>query len=419
MARAGWGEMTMGESVVAVERPAPWWRSRPAIITVALVALAGAGLGVWSLTRPSDSGWHELTLPQPAGVDGSGLSGVTVLPDGTAWAVGYADLFPSHNSHTVVQRWDGHQWAAVSTPALGEQVDSFNGVAASSDSDVWAVGLTSTDPAAHGAPVSGYTDSTLIEHWDGTRWTALDVAERPRLPSDDAILNAAAAVDRTNAWAVGRVANTALIEHWDGTRWSVPPSPDLHSDKTGGLLFDVKGVSATDVWAVGKNSTAGRGGCLIEHYDGSAWSVVTCPVPAAERTAALLTVAGVSPKDLWAVGYYTTGVSDTSQTAHSLIEHFDGAKWSTVPSPSVALGTGLVAQTSDELRTVAARSSNDVYAVSSAGVVIHWDGTRWTRTSTRLPGYVDGMVAQPGGDIWAVGSQTTPFPKSLANVEKP
>jgi len=411
--------MAMSESVVSVGRPARWWRSRPAIGAAALVALAGVGLGVWTATRSSDSGWHAVTIPQAAGAGDSGLDAVTVLPDGTAWAVGYVNIAPQNTEHTAVQRWDGHQWTAVPTPALGDQANSFDGVAASSAHDAWAVGSTSTDPAAHGAPVSGYTDSSLIEHWDGTRWTALDVAARPRLSSDSADLEGAAAISSSNAWAVGRVADTALIEHWDGARWSVSPSPDLHSEKNGGVLFRVVAVSAADVWAVGENSAGGRDGCLIEHFDGTTWSVDPCPVPAGERMARLLAIAETSPKDLWAVGYYTTGSSDTSQTAHALIEHFDGATWSVVPSPRVGTGTGLEAQTSDELESVAGRSSGDVYAASPTGVVIHWDGTRWTLTSTRLPGYVNGMAALAGGDIWAVGSQSGDHPAWLANVEKP
>jgi len=411
--------MATGESVVAVERRALWWRSRPAIVGASLVAVAGVGLGVWGVTRSTDSGWHAVTLRQAAGVGGSGLTAVTVLPDGTAWAVGYVDTLPQHNENTAVQRWDGHQWTAVPTPILGEQSDDFNGVAASSATDAWAVGITSTDPAAHGAPVSSYTDSSLIEHWDGTRWTSLDVAARPRLASSSAILEGVAAISSTNAWAVGRVANTALIEHWDGERWSVSPSPDLHSDKNGGLLFQVVAASATDVWAVGENSAAGRDGCLLEHFDGATWSVATCPAPAGARSARLLSVAEISPRDLWAVGYYTTGSSDTSQTSHALIEHFDGTKWSVVPSPRVAIGSGLAARASDELVAVAGRSADDVYAVSPDSVVIHWDGNHWTLTSTRLPGTVFGMGGSAGGNIWAVGSQNGPNPVWLANVENP
>ena len=411
--------MAIGDSLVSAEQRTRRWRSRPVIVAAALVAVAGVGLGAWAATRSTDSGWHAVTLRQAAGAGDSGLNAVTVLPDGTAWAVGYVDIGPQSTGHTAVQRWDGHQWAEVATPALGQQANEFNGVAASSASDAWAVGVTSTDPASQGAPVSSYTDSSLIEHWDGTGWTALDVAARPRLTSDSAVLNGVAAISGKDAWAVGRVAHTALIEHWDGARWSVSPSPDLHSDSNGGLLFGVAAVSASDVWAVGENSAASQDACLIEHFDGAAWSVATCPAPSGERRARLLSVTEISPRDLWAVGYYTTGPDDNSQTSHALIEHYDGTRWTTVTGPRVAVGTGIDARSSDELNSVAGRSADDVYATSLNGVVIHWDGGHWTLSSTRLPGYVDGMAARAGGSIWAVGSQSGTFPAWLVNVENP
>jgi hypothetical protein len=39
-----------------------------------------------------------------------------------------------------------------------------------------------------------------------------------------------------------------LIEHWNGTQWSVVPSPNLMGNN---LLRGVAIVSANDVWAVG------------------------------------------------------------------------------------------------------------------------------------------------------------------------
>jgi hypothetical protein len=410
--------MADGESVVSVGRRARWWRSRPVVGFVSLVAAAGVGLGIWSATREdAASGWHSVALPQAVGARDSSLNAVTVLPDGTAWAVGYVDV---GSGHTAVQRWDGHQWAAVPTPGLGGESSEFNGVSASSAEDAWAVGLTSTVPDPNGAPASGYTDSSLIEHWDGARWSALEAAARPRLSSASADLQGVAAISATSAWAVGRDGGTALIEHWDGARWSVSPNPDLNSDKSGGALFGVVAVSPADVWAVGENSVAAKDSCLIEHWDGASWRTVACPVPADEHKARLLAVTEVSPRDLWAVGYYTTGDDPLAQTAHSLVEHFDGVGWSRIPSPRVAVGSGPAGEAADELIAVAGRSADDVYAASPNGEVVHWDGKHWTLSSFRLAGmYVWGMAARAGGSVWVVGSQSGEHPAWLVNVENP
>src|SRR6266704_1950926 len=46
-----------------------------------------------------------------------------------------------------------------------------------------------------------------------------------------------------------------------------PPVADL------AMLWDVDAVSATDIWAVGDNYV----NPVIEHYDGTAWSLVPTP----------------------------------------------------------------------------------------------------------------------------------------------
>jgi hypothetical protein len=54
-----------------------------------------------------------------------------------------------------------------------------------------------------------------------------------------------------------------------------PPSPG----STGNVFDGVAMVSACDAWAVGFASGGGSDQTLIEHWDGSAWSVVPAPSP--------------------------------------------------------------------------------------------------------------------------------------------
>jgi hypothetical protein len=62
-------------------------------------------------------------------------------------------------------------------------------------------------------------------------------------------LTGVAAISASNVWAVGYyfvgVNTVTLIEHWDGTSWSVVPSPNVG---TGDLLNGVYAFSATDIW---------------------------------------------------------------------------------------------------------------------------------------------------------------------------
>src|SRR6266702_8897037 len=77
----------------------------------------------------------------------------------------------------------------------------------------------------------------------------------------------------------------------------------------------------------------------------AAWTVVSSPSPGSVND--LNGVASISANDVWAVG-------DTNQ--QTLTEHWNGHKWSVVPSPNV--GTH-----NNELFGVTAVSATDVWAV--------------------------------------------------------
>src|SRR5438034_4460055 len=88
------------------------------------------------------------------------------------------------------------------------------------------------------------------------------------------------------AWAVGyyvsgRFVQQTLIEHFDGTVWSVVPSPSPGALQN--ILFGVGAITDSDVWAVGGEQDAnGLWHTLTEHWDGPAWSVVSA-VDAGDR----------------------------------------------------------------------------------------------------------------------------------------
>src|SRR5438876_2306731 len=96
-------------------------------------------------------------------------------------------------------------------------------------------------------------------------------------------------------WALGfGNVNGTLIEHWNGTAWSVVPSPNVV-----GPLYGVATVSVNDVWAMGFSGVR----TLIEHWDGTSWSVVSSPNVGAGSNQ-LVRSAAVSANDVWAVGFY-------------------------------------------------------------------------------------------------------------------
>src|SRR5207248_2779506 len=102
-------------------------------------------------------------------------------------------------------------------------------------------------------------------------------------------------------------------------------------------LFAVAAISPNNVWAAG-DSAAGFGlgyDTLIVHWDGSSWTVVSSPNPpgAGPHDDHLHDVAALSANDIWAVGSF---LYDEFGGYHTLIEHWNGSSWSVAPSPNIS-----------------------------------------------------------------------------------
>ena len=130
------------------------------------------------------------------------------------------------------------------------------------------MGFLATSPAS---------DENVSLHWNGTSW-AVNTAARLRFGGVVTV----AALSPADVWAVGTGPGvptggfsahpTAVIEHWDGTSWTVVPSPNPNPQGNNGLVA-VAGVSASDVWAVGHQLL----GPFTEHWNGKSWTIVTTP----------------------------------------------------------------------------------------------------------------------------------------------
>ena len=217
-------------------------------------------------------------------------------------------------------------------PALNTNDNAaFNGVIGFAGNNVYAVGY---QPATNGAVL------TLIEHWDGLSWK---VMSSPNGNNTGNVLAGISATSPTDIWAVGDMVapNTpvkTLVEHFDGHHWSISPSPNPLP--TGSLnqnvLSSIHANSATDVTAVGFLSNSGTRTVttLIEHWDGTQWNVI--PSPNQSETVGsfntLQSVSGTSGSNLYATGFFANGQTSGQQT--TLVEHFDGTKWSIIDSPA-------------------------------------------------------------------------------------
>jgi len=174
-----------------------------------------------------------------------------------------------------------------------------------------------------------------------------------------------------------------------------------------GTLADVTAVATDDVWAAGSTTIHGKAGTLTEHWDGTSWRVVPSP-NRGSYFSYLSAISAASAADVWAVGTY---YSHWAESARTLGEHWDGSRWSIVPTPN---GTPNIPLQAGNLFAVKAISADDAWAVgthfdymsSQHGLTAHWDGTQWTSVrSDRVERDSDlfGVDALPGNRAWAVG----------------
>jgi hypothetical protein len=217
---------------------------------------------------------------------------------------------------------------------------------------------------------------------------------KPRSTVQGGDLYGVTAVSSSNVWAVGALYQggivTGLVEHWDGSTWSIVPNP---ANMPQAQLFGVAALSANDIWLVG--GTWVTDVPIILHWDGAALSIVDSPIPG--DYSQLSGVAALSSTNVYAVGDYTPQNGYQSQT---LIEHWNGTSWQVVGSPNVG-------NTANVLNGITAISTNDIWAVGYTyyGVLAeHWDGFGWTIVQSDPNNLVYyGVAATASNDVWAVG----------------
>lgn len=216
----------------------------------------------------------------------------------------------------------------------------------------------------------------------------------------------------SDVWAVGKTGNNLnpdgsigvpLIEHFDGTRWN-SISAEIPANFTVVELNDIEAISTNNVWAVGSLSNVANlvNHTLIQNWNGTKWSIVPTPdLPAGAYLGKLSAVSAVrnNPNDVWAVGSYLIG-----GTQHSIVLHWDGITWSNVDLPASIVNEGLY--------DVVALSATNIWAVgdnqSNKAFIAHYDGTTWTPfiSDPVFPAsqvYLNSISAVSPNDIWVSG----------------
>jgi hypothetical protein len=355
--------------------------------TVALVTIAL----VWVGTTPAGAlderaAWGEIPSPNNGRLANE-LAGLAIAGPEDVWAVGrYNSGRPptATGRDTLAMHWDGAAFTIVPTPNptwAGADLFTLEDAVAVAANDVWAVGSAQD--------FASLKSTTLVERWDGSEWTIVP-SPNPAGRSLPNVLNAVDAASPTRIWAVGGAGfpEKGLILRSNGSRWKAVRNP------CGVALLGVDVISESDIWAVGSGTTC--------HFDGSTWEVIPSPQPRPEFNEIayiLKDVSGTGPDDVWAVGHRVIESGEHLDFL-SLVEHWNGSQWTLVTRfvPGHTLD-GVVALAPDDVWAVGTDAIR--------GVVAHWNGNDWSLVPSPSPdnsGALADVKAESADHLWAVGT---------------
>jgi hypothetical protein len=250
----------------------------------------------------------------------NGLEGTSATSPTDMWGVGWLI------GNCLIEHYNGQKWANVPCPYHGLQ-SQLNAVSARTTSDAWAVGFI--------WPSS--TQLAFADHWNGKNWTAVKTAPVKGLfiqfssvldlgPSD------VLAVGDYETKSGGVYTQHEMAEHWNGQAWQSVSVPKFSGAS---FLAGVSGGTSSGVLAVGGVSVGGHDVPLIERWTGTKFVQVTQPVSAGDL-AAVTVLSGTSA--------YATGSAGSGGT---LVEHYNGTQWAQVPTPSPSDGGYLASVAAD------------------------------------------------------------------------
>lgn len=196
-----------------------------------------------------------------------------------------------------------------------------------------------------------------------------------------------------DAWGVGESSTGgALYQHFNGTAWKNVSGPSI------GETAAIGGTSDSDLWVLSASKSA--------HYNGSSWTTYALAIPAGtagegdefDTSEDQVYVAG--PDDVYAI---VAVINNTSLANEDALEHFNGTAW------SIVTGVPNISVSSTSAGQVTGSGPDDVY-VSAAydndtkAELVHFNGSAWS--VVKLPGnpFEVSVDVTGSGQALAVGS---------------
>jgi hypothetical protein len=181
--------------------------------------------------------------------------------------------------------------------------------------------------------LAGY--NTIAERWNGSSWSQQSTPNPGEGSAASAMLDVSCAT-ATSCVAVGTTGTKPFAERWNGSEWSlgaaVNPGGSVESSLEGASCS-----SSSFCVAVGSyRESTGSAKTLTEHWNGSKWSIVASPNPTgAKGSVKLAGVSCLSASSCSAVGGYVSKKEGKPVEAEStLVEAWNGAEWAVQSSPN-------------------------------------------------------------------------------------
>ncbi len=362
---------------------------------VALVLATALAVASWSvITAGATGSWSIVPSPNGVGQFGAELTAVSCLSPSACVAVGSMQD-PLLREATLIESFDGSRWTRQPSPnAAGLQQNELEAVSCTSASWCLAVGN-----AGDGSP----NHRRLAERWDGSHWS-IEVTPAPSGP-EQTEFHGVACVSVSNCTIVGEsitasVTYALLIEHWNGTSWSIA-STATPAGVDYATLSSVACGGPSDCIAVGESNK----GAITEHWNGTSWSFVSSPLRQGATWSGLSDVTCTSASNCIAVG--------GDDVPGPLVERWGGSSWQVMSAPAGGV-----------LQSVSCATSTDCVAVGpsdeQSGFAEHYDGVSWSQTPTPPTGdwaWLNGVACVSATSCTAVGG-TWLNPGTSAEAER-
>jgi hypothetical protein len=336
-------------------------RGRPLTLRVAAVTAAvGLGLALGPAGAEAASTPHWQVSYRTHSATPAPLDSVTAPGKYDAWAAGVAGS--GSGARPDVLHWNGRSWTRRAMPADFRPAL----VEASSTSNVWVIGATST-----------FTQEAMV--WNGSKWstvsTPFDFGDGP-----------VAVLSRSDVWgAVGSdcAGNTdptctTTFWHWNGSTWT-SVTLDMYLEGIAGAgghawLF---GLTALRNYNGGSGDPTGAP--VIYRTTGASVAKVTAP---GRRLYDFAQITAAPSGQLWVLG------SPGSNKNATLLFHWTGRAWTSARVPA-KVGSAEPFIIQDPL-------VYDGHSGVWAGSYAHWTGTKWINAFQ--------VASLPGTDGFGIGS---------------